>query len=164
MKYNLHVNNVLQNCPCYPSMPLYERIVGLCLQLTLNVPLWMLGLCIPVGSLWSLFCSHSFPSPGSFPNSHLFTTGGQSIAASGSASVLPVNIQGWFFLFFVLGLAILILLSKGFLSVFSSTTVRKHSSVLRLPYSPTFTPTLDGWKNHSFDSMDLCQQRDVSAF
>ena len=25
MKYNLHVNNLLQNYPCYPSMPLYEK-------------------------------------------------------------------------------------------------------------------------------------------
>ena len=28
--------------------------------------------------------------------SWLFTSGGQSIGASASASVLPVNIQGWF--------------------------------------------------------------------
>jgi len=35
----------------------------------------------------------SFPAPGSFPVSQLFTSGGQSIGASASASVLPVNIQ-----------------------------------------------------------------------
>ena len=36
------------------------------------------------------------PAPGSFPKSRLFASGGQTIGASASASVLPVNIQGWF--------------------------------------------------------------------
>ena len=39
-------------------------------------------------------CPPSFPASGSFPVSRLFTSGGQSIGAS--ASVLPMNIQGWF--------------------------------------------------------------------
>ena len=65
----------------------------------------------------------SFPVLGSFPVSQLFTSGDQSITASASASVLPVNIQDWF----PLGLTGLIsLLSKGLLRVFSSTTVQKH--------------------------------------
>ena len=38
----------------------------------------------------------SFPASGSFPMSWLFTSDGQSIGASASASVLPMNIQGWF--------------------------------------------------------------------
>ena len=38
----------------------------------------------------------SFPESGSFPMSQLFESGGHSIGASASASVLPVNIQGWF--------------------------------------------------------------------
>ena len=38
----------------------------------------------------------SFPASGSFPMSQLFTSGGQSIGASASASVPPVNIQDWF--------------------------------------------------------------------
>ena len=41
-------------------------------------------------------CPQSFPASGSFPVSQLFTTGGQSTGASASASVLPMNIQGWF--------------------------------------------------------------------
>ena len=41
-------------------------------------------------------CPQSFPASGSFPKSWFFATGGQSIEASASASVLPVNIQGWF--------------------------------------------------------------------
>ena len=41
------------------------------------------------------FCLQSFPASGSFPMSHLFTSGSQSIGALASASVLPVNIQDW---------------------------------------------------------------------
>ena len=37
-----------------------------------------------------------FPASGSLPVSQIFTSGGQSIGASASASVPPVNIQGWF--------------------------------------------------------------------
>ena len=47
-------------------------------------------------------CFSSFPASGSFPMSLLFTSGSQSIGASDSASVLPVNIQGWFPLGFVM--------------------------------------------------------------
>ena len=55
--------------------------------------------------------------------SQLFTSGGQSFRASASASVLPVNIQGWF----PLGLTSLIsLLPRGLSKVFSSTAIWKH--------------------------------------
>ena len=37
-----------------------------------------------------------FPASGSFPMRQLFASGGQSIGASASASVLPMSIQGWF--------------------------------------------------------------------
>ena len=70
-------------------------------------------------------CPQSFPASGSFPMGQLFASGGQSIgaSASASASVLPVNIQGWF----PLGSTDLISLkSKGRSSVFSSTTIWKH--------------------------------------
>ena len=57
-------------------------------------------------------CPQSFPASGSFPMGQLFSLGGQSIGTSAWASVLPMNIQGWF----PLGLTGLIsLLSKGFL-------------------------------------------------
>ena len=68
------------------------------------------------------FCPQSPPASGSFPMSRLFASGGQSIGASASASVLPTNIQGWF----PLGLTGLILLSKGSSRVFSNTTAQKH--------------------------------------
>ena len=68
-------------------------------------------------------CPQSFLASMYFPMSQLFVSGGQSIGASASASVLPVNIQGWF----LLGLTGLISLqSKGVSRVFSSTMVRKH--------------------------------------
>ena len=62
-------------------------------------------------------CFQSFPESGSFLVSQLFSTGGQSIGASASAPVLPMNLQGWL----PLGLTGLIsLLSKGLSRVFSS--------------------------------------------
>ena len=41
-------------------------------------------------------CPQSFPASGSFQMTQLFASGGQSIVASPSASVLPMIIQGWF--------------------------------------------------------------------
>ena len=64
----------------------------------------------------------SFPASGSFSVSWLFTPGGQSIRASSSASVFPMNIQ----VCFPLGLTGLIsLMFKGLSRVFSSTTIWK---------------------------------------
>ena len=71
----------------------------------------------------SLPCLLSFPASGSFLMSQLFTSGGQSIGASASASVLPVNIQGWFPLALI---GLISLQSKGLSRVFSSTTIWKH--------------------------------------
>ena len=72
----------------------------------------------------------SFPASGSFPVSQLFTSGGQSIGASVSASVLPMNIQGWFPLGWTVWIS---LLSKGLSRVFSNTTVQKHQSFSAQP-------------------------------
>ena len=67
-----------------------------------------------------------FPSLGSFQMGQFFASGGQSIGAPASTSVLPVNIQGWF----PLGLTGLIsFLSKGLSRVLSSTTVQKVGSI-----------------------------------
>ena len=70
------------------------------------------------------FSSHlqSFPASGSFPMSHLFVSCGQSFGVSASASVLPMNIQGWFPLGWTGWIS---LLSKGLSRVFSNTTVQK---------------------------------------
>ena len=44
------------------------------------------------------FCLQSFPASGSLPMSQLLASGGQNIDTSGSASVIPLNIQDWFHL------------------------------------------------------------------
>ena len=68
-------------------------------------------------------CLQSFPASGSFPINQFFTSGGQSIGASASASVLLMNIQDWF----PLGLTGLISLqSKDLSRVFSNTSVQRH--------------------------------------
>ena len=67
-------------------------------------------------------CLQFFPASGSFPMNQLFTSSGQSTGPSASASVHPMNIQGWS----PLGLTGLILLSKGLSRVLFSTTVKKH--------------------------------------
>ena len=70
-----------------------------------------------------LFYLQSFPASGSFPMSLLFASADQSTGASASASVLPMNIQGWF----PLGLISLISVqSKGLSRVFSRTAIQKH--------------------------------------
>ena len=71
------------------------------------------------------FSSHlqSCPASGSFPASQFFTSGGQSIGASASASVFLMNVQDWFHL----GLTgFTSLQSKGLSRVFSNTTAQKH--------------------------------------
>ena len=80
-------------------------------------------------------CLQSFPASRSFPISRLFPSGGQSIGASASESVLPMCIQGWF----SLGLTGLIpLQSKGLSRVFSGTIIRKHQF---------FSPQPSLWSN-----------------
>ena len=68
-------------------------------------------------------CLQSFPASGSFQMSHFFTSGGQRIGVSSSASVLPMNIQDWFPLWCTGWIS---LQSKGLSRVFSNTTVQKH--------------------------------------
>ena len=73
---------------------------------------------IPISS-----CPQSSPTSGSFQTSQLFTSGGQSIGVSASASVLPTNTQDWSPLGWTGWIS---LQSKGLSRVFSSTTVQKH--------------------------------------
>ena len=68
-------------------------------------------------------CPQSLPASGSFPMSQLFSSGGQSIRDSASASVLPMDILDWFPLGWT---GLISLLSKGLSTGFSSTTVQKH--------------------------------------
>ena len=120
---------------------------------------WWCYLTISPSASSFSFCPQFFPASVSFPMSQLFTSGGQSIGASASASVHPMSIKGWF----PLGLTGLIsLLSKGLSRVFSSPTIQNHQFlVVSFLYDPTLTSVRGNWKNHSFDYKDLCQQSDV---
>ena len=68
-------------------------------------------------------CLQSFPASGSFPMSQFFTSSGQSIGVSASASVLPMNIQDWFSLGWTGWLS---WQSKGLSRAFTNTIVQKH--------------------------------------
>ena len=97
-----------------------------------------------------LLCLQSFLASGSFPMSRFFfTSGGQSIGVSASASVLPWNIQDWF----PLGLTSWISLqSKGLSRVLPNTAVQKHQFFsTQLSLWPNSHIQHDYWKSHSFD-------------
>ena len=101
-------------------------------------------------------CLQSFPASGSFVISQLFKSGDQSIGASASASVPPMNIQDWF----PLGLTGLILQSTGLSRVFSNNTFEQQfksisSLVFSILYGPTLTSIHDYRINHSLDQTDL---------
>ena len=88
-------------------------------------------MCHPIVSSYASSFS-SYPQPfqasGFFPMSWLFTLGGQNIGDSASASVLPMNIKGWF--------------SLG-LSSPTPQFENINSLALSLLYGPTFTPVHD---------------------
>ena len=97
----------------------------------------------PNSRLWSRWCHpaisssvipfssllQSFQASGSFQMSQFFTSGGQSIGVSASASVLPVNILDWFPLGWT---SWIFLLSKGLSRVFSNTAVQLFGTQLSL--------------------------------
>ena len=88
-------------------------------------------------------CLQFFPASGSFPVSQFFASGGQSIGASASASVLPINIQDWFHL----GLNGLISLQskrlfKHFLQYHSSkASILQHSTFFMVQLSHPYVTT-----------------------
>ena len=104
----------------------------------------------------------SFPASGSFQMTQLFTSGGQSIGVSASASFLPMNTQDWFPLGWTGWIS---LMSKGLSRVFSNITVQKHqffgAQLFLKSNSHIHTWLLE---KPSFDYMYLCQQSNVSAF
>ena len=89
-------------------------------------------------------CLQSSPASGSFPMSQFFASGGQSIGVSASASVLPMNIQGWF---------PLELESPRDSPKSSPSSHFKsiNSLVLSFLCGPTLPSIHDYWKNHNFD-------------
>ena len=93
--------------------------------------------------------TQSFPASGSFPMSLLFTSYGQSIGASPSATVLPMNIQAWF----SLGLMIQFPCCPWDSQESSPAPQLEsiNSLVLSLLYGPTLTSIHDYRKNHSLN-------------
>ena len=98
-------------------------------------------------------CPQSFPASGSCPMSQFFASGGQSIGASASVSVLLVNIPGWF-----------PCCSRDSQESSLALQFESSSSLLILLYDPPLISVHDYCKNYSFDYTDLCRQNDVSAF
>ena len=79
--------------PWMPGLPIPHHLQSLpkCMSIELVMPSKHLILCHPFS-----YCCQSFPASGSFPMSRFFASGGQSIWASSSASVLLMNVQGLF--------------------------------------------------------------------
>ena len=151
---SVQFNSVVQSCPTVfnpmdcsmPGFPVHHQLLA-CSNPYLSGQLCHLtnsSSVVPFSS-----CFQSFPALGSFPRSPFFTSGGQNIGVSASASVFPMSIQDWF----PLGLTGLISLkSKRLSRVFSNTTVLRHQFFsAQLFYSPTLTFIHDYQKNHSFD-------------
>ena len=115
------------------------------ISIELVMPSSHLILCLP-------FSSHlqSFQTSGSFQMNQFFTSGGQRIGVSASASVLPMNTQDYWFPLGWTGW--ISLLSKGLSRVFSNTTVQKHQ-FFSAQLSSESNSHIHTWllKNHSLD-------------
>ena len=110
-----------------------------------------LVLCYPRLLLLSVF-----PASGSFQMSQLFASGDQSIGASASTSVLPMNIQDFLNISFRTDWFDLLAVQGTQESSLEPQFKNINSSVLSLLYGPSLTYVPDYWKNHSFDYMNLC--------
>ena len=120
--------SVIQSCPALcdsmdcktPGFPLLHRI----LEFAQTRVHWVSDAIQASHPLLFFFsCLQSFPSSGSFPMSQFFTSNGQSIRVSASASVLPMNIQDYFPLGWTGWIS---LLSKELSSVSSNITVQRE--------------------------------------
>ena len=116
-----------------PSPPLYPRICSDSCLLS-----WWCYLNISCSATSFSFCFQSFPASGSFPVNQLFTSGGQGIEASASATVLPVNIQDWFPVRLT---ALFFSLSKELSGVFYGTTIWKHNAFFMVQLSHHYMTT-----------------------
>ena len=93
-------------------------------------------------------CPQSLPASGSFPMSQHFTWGGQSIGVSASASILPMNTQGWSLEW----TGWISLQSNGLSRVFSNTTAQMHQFFSAQLFSQSNSHIHPWyWKKHSLD-------------
>ena len=131
-------------------------------RLILYRPLLVLPLVFPSIRIFSTFdlSQKAEKRSGSFLVCRLFASGGQSIGALASASVVPMNIWD----LFPLGLTDLLAVQGTLKSSPAPWFESINSSSPSLLYGPMLTSIHDYWKNRTFDFMDLCQQSDVSAF
>ena len=115
------------------------------ISIELVMPSSHLILCLPFSSRLQ-----SFQTSGSFQMSQFFTSGGQRIGVSASASVLPMNTQDYWFPLGWTGW--ISLLSKGLSRVFFNTTVQKHQ-FFSAQLSLESNSHIHTWllKNHSLD-------------
>ena len=150
---------------------LFATLWGAVSQASLSITI-SLSLLKPIESVMPsnhlIFCGPLLLPPSIFPSIRVFSNElalrirCQSIGASASASVLPINIQGWF----PLGLTGLISLqSKGLSRVFSSTKIQKHQFFGTQP-SLWSNSHIHTWllENPQLWLDGPCQQSDVSAF
>ena len=123
---NNQFSSVTQSCPTLcdpmdcsmPGLPVHQQLPELAQTHVHRVSDAIQPSAVPFSS-----CLQSSPASESFPRSQFFTSGGQSVEFSASASVLPMNIQDWFPLGWIGWIS---LQSKGLSRVFSNTTVHKH--------------------------------------
>ena len=104
----------------HSRLPCTSPSLGVCPS-SCSLQQWCHSAISPSDALFS-FNPQSFPTSRTFPMSHLFSSDDQNTGASASASVLPVNIQGWSPLRLI---GLNSLLSKGFSGAFASTTFQK---------------------------------------
>ena len=122
------IRSVAQSCPTLcdpmdcsmPDLPVHHQLP----EFTQTHVHWVGDTIEPSSSVVPFSsCLQSFPASGSVPRSQFFPSGGQTLGASASASVLPMNIQDWFPLGWTGWIS---LQFKGLSRVFSNTTGQKH--------------------------------------
>ena len=128
------------HAPQHSRAPCPSLVPKVCSNSCLLSQWWHLTISFSVALFF--ICIQSCPASEFFPISQLFASDGQSIGASASPSVLPMNIQDWFPLGWT---GLISLQSKGVSKVFSNTTVSKHQFFGAQPQSQ---------KDNQNDNMD----------
>ena len=142
---SVHLSSVAQSCPTLcnsmgcstPGLTVHHQLPEFTQTHTTEsvMPSNHLMFFVP------FFSDFNFQALGSFQMSQFFASGGQSIGASASASVLPMNIQDWFPLGWTSWSSVQ---SKGLSRIFYNTKFKSiNSSALSFLYSTTITSTHD---------------------
>ena len=137
--------------PGFPVLTIFRNLLKL-MSIESVMPSNHLILCHPL-----LLVPSTFPSIGVFfLRSQLFASGGQSIGALASASVLTMNIQGWFHLDCLVWSPYC---PRDSQESFPAPQFKSISSLaLSLLYGPTLTSIHNYWKNLRFDYLDFCRK------